>query len=106
MRWNRAVLLSATVAIGLVIGGVALGRQLGAPEAREQIAALVGAVSPDEVRIKSIAPGMIGHDAIGEAEVGLAFRLTEASDGWHVTSVRLGAGQWEDVDMLARGLRH
>jgi hypothetical protein len=103
MRRGRSALICGLLAVALGAAGVALGRELGAREAREQIARLVGG-SPGAVRVRSITPGLIGNQAIVVAQVELAFRMTEKDGAWRAAEVRLGEGQWEDIEMLGRAL--
>lgn len=103
MHGGRKFLFAGALAVAFGVGGVALGRELGAREAREQIAALVG-VRPDAVRIKTISPGMIGSEAVVEAQVPLTVRMTENGGSWRVADIRLGENRWENVDTLRRAV--
>ena len=102
-RWKAA---AVGLALGIALGGaaVAVARELGAREAREAIAKLLGG-SPYDIRIKSVSPGLVGNDAVETAQMDVAFQLHKEKDGtWRVASVRLAQGQWEDVEMLRRAL--
>lgn len=103
MRGAWTSLACGALVLAAAAGGVALGKQLGAREAREQIAALIGARS-DDVRIKSISGGLVGSDNVVEAQVELAFRMTERAGAWRVAEVRLPNGSWEDVDLVRRAI--
>jgi hypothetical protein len=102
MATTRTVIFAAMIASICV--GIAVGRELGAREAREQIASLMGAKSPDAVRVKTISPGLVGDEAIVEAQIDLAFRMKETDDGWRVMDVRLSDGAWESVDLLRKAV--
>jgi hypothetical protein len=102
MSKSRTVLFAVVVAA--LAAAVAVGRELGAREAREQIAAVMGARNADAVRIKSISPGLVGDEAIVDAQVDLAFRMTQTKDGWRVADVRLADGAWESIDVLRRAV--
>jgi hypothetical protein len=102
MVMTRTVVFALSIAA--LFAGIAVGRDLGAREAREQIAGLVGARSADSVRIKTISPGLAGDEAIVEAQIDLAFRMKETKDGWRVADVRLASGVWEPVDLLRKAI--
>jgi hypothetical protein len=104
MGRGRTAIICGIVAAAVGAAGVAAGRELGAREAREEIARLVGARSPDAVRIRSITPGPIGDQAIVVAQVELAFRMAERDGEWRAAEVRLGENRWEDIEMLRRAL--
>jgi hypothetical protein len=101
--WKAA---AAGLALGVALGAAAsaLARELGPREAREAIAKLLGG-PPDQVRIKSVSPGLVGNDAAVTAQMDVTFQLHKEKDGtWRVASVRLADGRWEDVEMLRRAL--
>jgi len=102
-RWKAA---AVGLALGVALGGgaMAAARELGAREAREAIAKLLGG-SPSDVRIKSVSPGLVGNDAVATAQMDVAFQLHKEKDGtWRVAAVRLAGDRWEDVEMLRRAL--
>jgi hypothetical protein len=103
IRWKAvAAGLVAGTALGAAAGVAA--RDLGAREAREAIARLLGR-SPGEVRIKAVSPGIAGDDAVVTAQMDTTFQLHKEKDGtWRVASVRLADGRWEDVELLRRAL--
>ena len=103
IHWRVAAAgLAAGIALGAGAGVAA--RDLGAREAREAIARLLGR-SPDEVRIKAVSPGLVGDDAVVTAQMDTTFQLHKEKDGtWRVASVRLSDGRWEDVELLRRAL--
>jgi hypothetical protein len=101
--WKAA---AAGLALGAALGGgaEALARELGAREAREAVARLLGRPA-GEVRIKSVSPGLVGGDAVVTAQMDVAFQLHKEKDGtWRAASVRLAGGRWEDVEALRRAL--
>jgi hypothetical protein len=102
MAKTRIVLIAFAVAT--LFAGLAIGRELGAREAREQIAGLLGAKSADAVRIKTISPGLVGDEAIVDAQIDLAFRMRETEQGWRVMDVRLSDGTWESVELLKKAV--
>lgn len=95
--------LVVTTAATAWAAGAAFGRDLGAREARDAIAKILGR-SRDEVRIKSIAPGLVGDDAVVTAQMDVAFQMTRRDGEWQIASVRLSDGRWENVDLLLRAL--
>jgi hypothetical protein len=102
MAKTRTVLIAFSLAI--LFAGLAIGRELGAREAREQIAGLLGAKSADAVRVKTISPGLVGDEAIVDAQIDLAFRMKETDQGWRVVDVRLSDGTWESVELLRKAV--
>ena len=84
-------------------GAAVLARELGSREARRTIAELLGRNS-NEIHIKSISPAPVGNRAVVTTQMDVAFELVEREGDWHVASVRLGDGRWEDVEVLRRAL--
>jgi hypothetical protein len=76
---------------------------LGAKQARDLIRNLSGVeTDPDQVRIKSITPGM-GDSAIVEAELKTAFRfIRDPREGheWRIAEVRVADRHWDSVELL------
>lgn len=62
--------------------------------------------SAQQIEIKSISSGIGGDNAIVEARVETAFRLSRSSGDWQVAEVRLGDRQWESLDLVETALRH
>lgn len=94
---------SVTVALAACAGVALAGGALTPREARESIANLLGRKA-DEVRIKSVTPGLLGGDATVEAELAVTFQLHREKDQWLVKAVRMSDRHWEDVDLLRRAL--
>lgn len=103
MRARVTVGITATLGLAVFAGGAFAGGELTPKQARDTIAALLGRKS-DEVRIKSVSPGLIGGDATVEAELGVTFQLHREKDQWLVKAVRMSDRRWEDIDMLRRAL--
>lgn len=102
-RWKTAT-LGLAVGVALGAGGTVLARELGVREARDAVAQLLGRRS-DDVRIKSVSPGLLGNDATVTADIQVTFQLQKDKDGnWNATSVRLADGRWEDVALLRQAL--
>jgi len=89
--------LGVAASLTIVYGAEALGTK----EAREKIAQMDGLASLpiDSVKIKSIDNGM-GGNAVVEAQIETAFKLKKSKSGWQVTDIRLGAGQWESLEVM------
>src|SRR5258708_17223836 len=89
--------LGVITSLTIVYGAEALGTK----EAREKISQMDGLADlpKDSVRIKSINAGP-GGNAIVEAQIDTAFKFTKTKSGWQVTDIRLGAGQWEGLEVV------
>ncbi len=89
--------LGVITSLTIVYGAEALGTK----EAREKIAQMDGLANlpNDSVKIKSIDNGMAGN-AVVEAQIETAFKFTKTKGGWQVTDIRLGAGQWESLEVM------
>lgn len=77
-------------------------------EARKVIANIPGfEFDPDLVRIQSIDPPRdVGKGgAVVEALFTAAFRV-EHKDKWQVAEMRLGNGQWEDVELITTAVKN
>src|SRR5712692_548432 len=86
------------------IAVAALARELGAREARERIAQALGLDKPDNVHIKSI--NAMGNDAIVEAQLDEAFRLSLDKEGkWQAVEVRTGDRRWESIELIQTAVR-
>jgi hypothetical protein len=104
MKSMPRALVMIGVALALV-WTVAYAAALGAREAREKIAAALGLDKADRVHVKSISVGP-GGDAIVEAQVEAAFRLTTDKDGkWKAVEVRTGDRRWESLELIDTALR-
>jgi hypothetical protein len=104
MKMTLRVLATVAIAIGALFI-LAFARELGSREARQKIADAIGFDKVDNVRIKSISTGM-GGEAIVEAQIGAAFRLTKGKDdNWTVVEVRTGDRQWESVELVQTAVR-
>src|SRR5215475_4930602 len=101
--------LLALGAIPLIVGVIWVGvaaDDISLRRARELIQNIAGAkLTPDQVRIKSISPGVGGGGVIVEAQIETAFRITKGKDGWRIAEARIGAGQWESFELIEEALR-
>lgn len=104
MKSTPRVLMMIALAVSLVAVG-ALARELGAREARERIAQVLGLQKPDSVHIKNISSGM-GGEAIVEAQFDAAFRFKAGKDGkWDAVEVRTGDRQWESIELIQTAIQ-
>lgn len=103
MRARVTVGISAALGLAVFAGGAFAGGDLTPKQARDSIAALLGRKS-DEVRIKSVSPGLLGGDATVEAELGVTFQMHRENDQWLVKAVRMSDRRWEDIETLRRAL--
>lgn len=92
----------------LVILALASPESLSPKEARKVIANIPGfEFDPNLVRIQSIDPPKnVGRGgAIVEAQFTAAFRV-EKRDSWQVAEMRLGNGQWEDIELITSAVKN
>ena len=96
----------ALIALALSILWIAaFARELGAREARQKIAQVVGLDKPDGVHIKGISTGM-GGEAVVEAQFDAAFRFTQDKQGaWNPVEVRTGDRRWESIELIQTAVR-
>jgi hypothetical protein len=82
------------------------GGALSAGRARELLRRVGGGErDKDQVRIKSVTPGIGGSDAIVEAQIETAFRFTREGGQWRVAEIRLGDRQWESFELITEAVR-
>lgn len=99
----RVVIAIITLLAFLAV--VALARELGAREAREKIAAVLGLDKADSVHIETISAGS-GNEAIVEARFNAAFRFTTDKEGhWQAVEVRTGDRKWESIELIQTAVR-
>ncbi|HKV42385.1 MAG TPA: type II secretion system protein GspG [Blastocatellia bacterium] len=92
------------VFVMVVMAAAVAGRQLGAREARVEIARALGLDKPDRVHIKSVST--TGSDAIVEASFDGAFHMKANKDGgWTVTEVRTGDRCWESIENIRDAIK-
>ena len=94
--------------LSVVVLALAAPDSLSPKEARKVIANIPGfEFDPDLVRIQSIDPPKnVGRGgAVVEAQFMAAFRV-EKKDSWQVAEVRLGNGQWEDMELITSAVRN
>ncbi|HSB09565.1 MAG TPA: type II secretion system protein GspG [Blastocatellia bacterium] len=104
MKSKPRVVMMVGVAVSLVAAGV-FARELGAREARDRIAQVLGFDKPDRVHIKSISSG-VGGDAIVEAQLETAFRFKADKDGkWQPVEVRTGDRRWESIELIQTAIQ-
>lgn len=102
LTWRLPLMI--TVALSFV-AVVAFARELGAREAREKIAQVLGFDKPDRIRIKKIRHGP-GSEAIVEAQFDAAFRFTTDKEGkWQAVEARTGDRQWESIELVQTAIR-
>jgi Type II secretion system (T2SS), protein G len=81
------------------IGVAAVARDLGAREARERIARVLGLDKPDNVHVKNISAS--GGDAIVDAQFDASFKFTRDKEGnWQAVEVRTGDRRWESLELI------
>ncbi len=104
-RLSLCLLSALPLLAGVFWLGVAAD-ELSVGQARELIQNIAGAnLTKDQVRIKSVSPGVGGGGVIVEAQIETAFRFTKDKDGWRIAEARLGAGQWESFELIEEALR-
>ncbi|MBI4851244.1 MAG: type II secretion system protein GspG [Acidobacteria bacterium] len=94
--------------LSVVILALASPESLSPKEARRVIANIPGfEFDPDLVRIQSIDPPKnVGRGgAVVEAQFTAAFRV-EKKQSWQVAEIRLGNGQWEDVELITSAVKN
>lgn len=85
---------------------LAAATKLDAGKARELLRRVGHAELPkNQVRIKSVTPGITSRDAIVEAQLETAWRFEETKDGWQVAEVRLGDRNWESLELITEAVR-
>lgn len=99
-----ATLVAACASIWIAAQGG--GKQLSAAEARDLLRRLGGAeLGREQVRIKSINPGVGGGGTIVEAQVETAVRFAEKNGEWYAAEIRFGDRQWESVELILEAVR-
>lgn len=79
---------------------------LGVNEARNALQHLGGANwSGDQIELKSISNGVGSDNAVVEARIETAFRLSKQSGDWRVAEIRLGDRQWESLELVEVAVR-
>lgn len=92
----------------VVVLALAAPESLSPKEARKAIATITGfELDPNLVRIESIDPPKnVGRGgAVVQAQITAAFRI-EKKDSWQVAELRLGNGQWEDVELITSAVKN
>lgn len=80
------------------------GRSVDTGSAQNLIIALPGAaLEKEDVEVKKVTQ-ISGSEAIAETSLKTAFRLERVRGQWVVREIRVGHGQWEKVENLARAL--
>jgi hypothetical protein len=101
------------LALFAAAGGLLLGAALvyaadavSVSKARELLQRLAGAnLSKDQVQIKKISAGATANEAVVEAQIETAFRLTKEKGEWRIADVRLGDRQWESFELIEEAVR-
>jgi hypothetical protein len=105
VKSRQLIYLLLAMAVGFG-GGVLAGDGLSSGEARKLIARMGGIeLSPDDVHIRQVDTGLGGRDAVVEALVQTAFKLTRRDGRWSVTHVRTGDRQWESVELVTTAVQ-
>lgn len=79
---------------------------LGVNEARDALQHLGGANwSREQIELKSISNGVGSDNAVVEARLETAFRLSKQSGDWRVAEIRLGDRQWESLELVEVAVR-
>jgi hypothetical protein len=94
--------------LSIVVLALASPESLSPKEARKAIANIPGfQFDQDLIRIKSIDPPKnVGRGgAIVDTEISVAFRV-EKKESWQVAEVRLGNGQWEDIEIITTAVKN
>jgi hypothetical protein len=82
------------------------GGRLDAKRARELLRNLGGAeLEREQVRIKSVSPGIGGGGTIVEAQIETAVRFAEQGGEWRAAEIRVGDRQWESVELILEAVR-
>jgi hypothetical protein len=105
---SQKILLIATIVVGVVniILIAAPAEPISVKKARELIQNIAGAnLGKDQVQIKDITSGAVGGDAVVEARIETAFRMTKENGDWRIAEVRLGDRQWESFELIEEGVR-
>jgi len=85
---------------------VAPSESLNVKKARELLQNLGGAnFKKDQVKIKEINIGMMGGEAVIEAEIETSFRARNKDGKWRLAEIRLGDRQWESLDLVEEAIR-
>jgi hypothetical protein len=96
--------LAASLGAAVLLAVGVFARELGAREAREQIARALDLDNASKIHVKSI--NTVGSDSVVEVTVDAAFRLTnDKKDGWTVTEVRTGDRRWESLELIRTAIR-
>ncbi|MGH9840979.1 MAG: type II secretion system protein GspG [Blastocatellia bacterium] len=109
MKPQVRIFISLFAAGGLLLGAALVYAAVDAVsvrKARELLQNLAGAnLDKDQVQIKKISAGVTGSEAVVEAQIETAFRLTKQKGEWRIADVRLGDRQWEPFELIEEALR-
>jgi hypothetical protein len=104
--WKSLLAGVICVAVASILLFAAPADSIGVRKARELIQNIGGAnLGKDKVQIKEIAPGMSGDEAVVEARIETAFRMTRENGDWRIAEVRLGDRQWESFELIEEAVR-
>jgi hypothetical protein len=103
---SRNGVIAALVCCLLLVVVAIAADPIGVRKARELLQNIAGANLPkDQVQIKKISSGSTGSEAIVEAQIETAFRLTKEKGEWRIAEVRLGDRQWESFELIEEAVR-
>lgn len=104
MKFTPRVLILSVIIFSSVFAA-AYAANLGANEARRQIAAALGFDNVNNIHLKNISSG-IGGQAIVEATVDAAFRFEQDKQGnWKAVEIRTGDRRWESLELMETAIR-
>ena len=103
---SRLRALTGSAVFLLLLTLIAFAQNLGAGEARKQIAAALGFDNTVDVHIKDMNSGLNGRQMVVEATIDTAFRLERDNQGkWKVVEVRTGDRRWESIELIETAVR-
>jgi hypothetical protein len=103
---SRLRALTGSAFFLLLLTLIAFAQNLGAGEARQQIAAALGFDNTVDIHIKDMNSGLNGRQMVVEATIDTAFRLERDNQGkWKVVEVRTGDRRWESIELIETAVR-
>ena len=105
MKINLRVLILSVIFLSLLVV-IVFAQNLGAGEARKQIAAALGFDKTDNIHIKDMNSGLGGRQVVVEATIDTAFLLERDNQGkWKPVQVRTGDRRWESLELIETAVR-
>lgn len=103
---SRLRALTGSAIFLLLLTLIAFAQNLGAGEARRQIASALGFDNTVDIHIKDMNSGLNGRQMVVEATIDTAFRLERDNQGnWKVVEVRTGDRRWESLELIETAVR-